>query len=82
MDRQYYNKNLGTGMDQIGVHMSILWILQVSAIKFVLETIFLTIFLVFVNYLDRASNTENCRGLGANIPKTQRVPGVDGGLIL
>ena len=40
MDRQYYNKNLGTGMDQIGVHMNFLQFKQVSAIKFVLKTIF------------------------------------------
>ena len=31
--------------------------------------------------MDWASITENSRGYGANIPKTQRIPGVDGGLI-
>jgi hypothetical protein len=31
--------------------------------------------------MDWASITENIRGYGANIPKTQRIPGVDGGLI-
>ena len=31
--------------------------------------------------MDWASITENIRGYGANIPKTQKVPGVDGGLI-
>jgi hypothetical protein len=34
----------------------------------------------FNNPLDWASITENSRGYGLNIPKTQRVPSVDGGL--
>ena len=37
--------------------------------------------LVFCS-LDWASNTEKCKGYGANISKTQRVLGVDGGLFL
>jgi hypothetical protein len=37
MVRQYYYKDLGTGMDQFGVHMSFLQFKQVSAIKFVLK---------------------------------------------
>jgi hypothetical protein len=33
MGRQYYYKNLGTGMDQFGVHMHFLQIKQVLYIK-------------------------------------------------
>jgi hypothetical protein len=40
MGRQYYYKNLGTGMDQFVVHMNFLQIKQVSAFKHILKTIF------------------------------------------
>jgi hypothetical protein len=37
MGRQYYYKNLGTGMDQFGVHKNFLQFKQVSAFKYVLK---------------------------------------------
>jgi hypothetical protein len=40
MVRQQYYKNLGTGMDQIGVHMNFLQIKQVSAINLILKIYF------------------------------------------
>jgi hypothetical protein len=39
-------------------------------------------FIKIVWVLDWASITENSRGLGASVSKTQRVTGVDGGLFL
>jgi hypothetical protein len=40
MGRQYYYKNLGTGMDQFRVHMNFLQIKQVSAINLILKIYF------------------------------------------
>ena len=40
MGRQYYYKNLETGMDQFGVHMNFLQIKQVSAINLILKIYF------------------------------------------
>jgi hypothetical protein len=40
MDIQYYYKNLGTGMEQFGVHMDFLQIKQVFVIKYVLKIYF------------------------------------------
>ena len=47
MGRQYYYQNLGTGMDQSGVHMHLLQFKQVLAIIFVLKITFLIYFLCF-----------------------------------
>jgi hypothetical protein len=40
MDRQKFYKNLGTGMDQFGVHMNFLQIKQVSVINLILKIYF------------------------------------------
>jgi hypothetical protein len=49
---------------------------------FCTRNIFLIYFSLVFCSLDWASNTEKCKGYGANISKTQRVLGVDGGLFL
>jgi hypothetical protein len=48
MGRQYYYKNLGTGMGQFGVYMHFLWIIQILWIVFILKTHFLIHFLDFI----------------------------------
>jgi hypothetical protein len=67
-------------MDQFGVHMHFLWIIQILGIFFYIKNSFSNSFSWFYNSLVGASNTEKYRGYGANISKTQRVPDVDGGL--
>ena len=63
-------------MDQFGVHMEFLWIIQILGIVFILKTYFSNL----ITPLDWASITENSRGYGENVSKTQTDTAVDCGL--
>ena len=68
-------------MTQFGISMNFLWIKQILAIISILKIHFFYLFPWIFYFLDWASNFIKRRGFGARFPKTQRIPGVDGGLI-
>ena len=60
-------------MDQFGLNMNFLGILQVSAINFILKIIFLNHLSLFTDFWTARIKTEKCRGLCASIPR-RRAP--------
>jgi hypothetical protein len=58
-------------MDQFGLNMNFLGILQVSAINFILKITFLNHLFTFTGFWTALRNTQKARGYCVNKPKTQ-----------
>jgi hypothetical protein len=78
MGRQYYCKNLGTGMDQFGVHMDFLQIKQVLTFIYALKINFCDYFL-FSQDSGSGPKIYEAQGLNYKDSRDSESPGVDGG---
>jgi hypothetical protein len=81
VDRQYYYKIIETRMDQFGLNLKFLGIIQVSSIVFVLKIIFYNQFSIFIVLWTWRNIIGKYRGVNTKSPQTQSFFAVDCGLV-
>jgi hypothetical protein len=81
VDRQYYYKIIETRMDQFGLNLKFLGIIQVSSIVFVLKIIFYNQFSIFIVLWTWRNIIRKYRGVNTKSPQTQSFSAVDCGLV-